>query len=235
MGHRQPIHRPVAFTNTEHNPGMSTLEAELKRARAIDVDEIAEAIERIGFECTRCGACCTSHDDAEHTATVFPDEIRALQDATASEWRDVARPMPFGVHTESEQTSETFEWALQTDQCGDCSFYAESDGVGTCTVHDNRPLICQTYPFSLDLGGTAQPMGSIVDQDGPVQAHECEGLGREISSTAARQLAETLKERAITELEEAIAVRDGYEPVDDEEIVVHDSEGQKRPDGTRIE
>ncbi len=50
----------------------------------------------------------------------------------------------------------------------------------------------------------------------------------------AEELAATLKERAIRELEEAIAVRDSYEPVEraDGEVVVYDSEGAKRPDGT---
>jgi hypothetical protein len=48
-------------------------------------------------------------------------------------------------------------------------------------------------------------------------------------------LAEALKERAIRELEEAIGVRDNYEPTDVDGVVVHDSEGQKRPDGSPVE
>jgi len=54
------------------------LEAELERARDLDVGELADAIESIGFECTRCGACCTAVDgDAgrDHVATVVPDEV----------------------------------------------------------------------------------------------------------------------------------------------------------------
>jgi Fe-S-cluster containining protein len=150
--------------------------------------------------------------------------------------------MPYGLHG----GTETFEWALQTDDCGDCVFYEEGDSVGACTVHPDRPLICQTYPFSIGTddgdpdtaGGTlgvTEPMGGVVDQEDMVRAHECEGLGRDISREDAEELAVTLKERAIRELEEAIAVRDNYEPVDVEGVVVHDSEGQKRPDGTPIE
>jgi hypothetical protein len=48
-------------------------------------------------------------------------------------------------------------------------------------------------------------------------------------------LAAALKERAIREIEEAITVRENYEPHDVDGVVVHDSEGQKRPDGTPIE
>lgn len=238
---------------------MPSLETELDRARELSVDDLADAIESIGFECTRCGACCTSHGEDEHTATVFPDEVRELQaagaagdgaDATGSDtpesdttaeardWRDVARPMPYGL-TEGEDgpEGETFEWALQTDGCGDCVFYAEDDaGVGACTAHDDRPLICRTYPFSVALDGTSQPMGEAVDEAGVVRAHECEGLGRDISRADAEALAAALKERAVRELEEAIDVRDAYAPVDTEsgEVVVHDSEGAKRPDGTQL-
>jgi Fe-S-cluster containining protein len=216
---------------------MNSLETELDRARTLDESDLADAIETIGFECTRCGACCTAEADDPHTATVFPGEVRDLQDATGYDFRDVARPMPYGLDEteDGDPTGETFEWALQTDGCGDCSFYSEGDdGVGACTVHEDRPLVCRTYPFSVALGGTTQPMGDAVDEAGMVRAHECEGLGRDISREDAEELAAALKRRAIRELEEAIGVRDGYDPVAPEagEIVVHDSEGQKRPDGT---
>ncbi|MFD1586785.1 YkgJ family cysteine cluster protein [Halorientalis brevis] len=229
---------------------MKSLEAELADARDLDVTAIADAIESIGFECTRCGACCKAiecgDEDAgdgaadEHTATVFPDEIRRLQGADDEyDFRDVARPMPYGLSEGADgPEGETFEWSLQTDDCGDCTFYTEDeDGMGACSVHGDRPLICRTYPFSVALGGTSQPMGEAVDREGMVRAHECEGLGREIDRAEAESLAEALKERAVRELEEAIAVRDNYDPVEPEpgEVVVHDSEGQKRPDGTPLD
>jgi Fe-S-cluster containining protein len=249
---------------------MESLEAELDRARALDIEALADAIESIGFECTRCGACCKGvdgcdgagaetdqsaegpdtggceADDAgdedghDHVATVFPDEVRGLQ-ATAADagetvdWRDVARPMPYGLDAGSDGTAgDTFEWALQVDDCGDCTFYEEGE-IGHCTVHADRPLVCRTYPFSVALGGTSQPMGEAVDTEGMVRAHECEGLGRDISRREAERLAETLKRRAVRELEEAIAVRDEYRHVETEGVVVHDSEGAKRADGTPID
>lgn len=242
---------------------VNSLETELERARDLDEGALADAIETIGFECTRCGACCKSEADDPHTATVFPDEVRELQggeagngsvdgDATTDgveddavddatyDWRDVARPMPYGIDEDQHGTvtGETFEWALQTTACGDCTFYEEDDdGTGACTVHDDRPLICETYPFSVALGGTSQPMGEAVDEAGMVRAHECEGLGRDIDRADAEALAAALKERAVRELQEAIDVRDNYEPVDgaESDVVVHDSEGAKRVDGTPIE
>ncbi len=67
-----------------------TLETELDRARDLRVSDLADAIESIGFECTRCGACCKGHtaDDGErepHTATVFPDEVRRVADTAADD------------------------------------------------------------------------------------------------------------------------------------------------------
>ncbi len=244
---------------------MNSLEADLERARALDVTALADAIEAIGFECTDCGACCRAADtgcesetasgesvsgetagDAEgvtgtdtrqpHTATVFPDEVRELQAGEPYDWRDVARPVPYGLEDGPDgQTGETFEWALQTDSCGDCTFYRDDGTGGGCTVYGDRPLICRTYPFSVALGGTSQPMGEAVDSEGLVRAHECEGLGREMDREAAEELAAGLKTRAVRELEEAIGVRDAYEPVPPESteagVVVHDSEGAKKPDG----
>jgi len=227
---------------------MRSLEADLAGARDLDTDALADAIEAIGFECTRCGACCKAveadDDTQDHTATVFPDEVRRLQaagqDGDTYDWRDVARPMPYGLE---DGAGETFEWALQTDSCGDCVFYEESEGDGACTVHGDRPLVCRTYPFSVravadDGEGTLgrEPMGGVVEQEGMVRAHECEGLGRDISREEAESLAEALKERAVRELEEAIDVRDNYEPADPGpgETVVHDSEGAKRPDGSTL-
>lgn len=232
---------------------MNSLESELDRARDLSVAALADAIESVGFECTRCGACCTAEsgcdsrtaadgdsDGDPHTATVFPDEIRTIQDGGDYDFRDVARPMPYGL-TEGKDgpEGETFEWALQTDSCGDCRFYEDTSGAGTCTVHSDRPLVCQTYPFSVALGGTSQPMGEAVDGEGMVRAHECEGLGRSISRADAEELAVALKERAVRELTEAIGVRDGYDPTAaeraDGDVVVFDSEGPKAADGTPVD
>ena len=239
---------------------MESLETELERARELRVDELADAVQRIGFECTRCGACCRGENEgnknegsendwknrdgsdegvgvneSDHTATIFPEEVRTIQAAGEYDWRDVARPMPFGLSPGEEGLEgETFEWAIQTTDCGDCTFYRERDGVGRCAVHPERPLICRTYPFSVDFG-TTEPMGATVDREGPVRAHECEGLGRDIDREDALSLAETLKTRTIRELEEAIALRDEYEPAERAGVIVHDSEGAKRPDGRSID
>lgn len=225
---------------------MERLEASLERAKALDLAEIAEAIQAIGFECTRCGRCCSGTPEDPHTATVFPAEVRAIRQDRDLAWEAVARPMPFGL-TDGE--GETFEWALQTDPSGDCAFLEGADGATQCTVYGDRPLICQTYPFSLSLEavvgeeiedeidpGDAYDQ-AVVTESGPVRAHECPGLGTEISRKRATALAETLRERAIQEIEETIGFREAYDPDREfrEVTVVHDSEGPKRPTGEIIQ
>ncbi len=210
---------------------MAELSAALEQAKALDVDELAATIRAIGFECTRCGACCRGTEDAAHTATIYPDEIRRIRARTDDRWRDVARPMPYGLEAGE---GETFEWALQTDDCGDCRYLHEDDDGGTaCSIYEDRPLICRTYPFQVDVTGTTAPAGEVVDRVDDVLAYECEGLGRDIDPADARALAETLKRRTIADIQQAMRLLEGYrsaDPVDG--IVVHDSEGAKRRDGT---
>lgn len=204
----------------------------LAAARDVDVEGLADAIQDVGFECTRCGACCTGSDEDPHVATITPAEARTLQ-AGDEEWRDVAKPVPFGL---SDDRGETFEWALATE-CGSCTFYEDGPDGGTCTAYTDRPLVCRTYPFSLALPGTTQPMGEAVESVGPLQVHECEGLGRDIDRESALELAAAVKERAIRDIEEEAAVLEAYRdaPETEAELTVYDSEGAKDVDGRPLD
>ena len=211
---------------------MSQFAAARTALDSMTIDEIAVAIETIGFSCTDCGACCRSNGE-DHVATVFPGEIRDIQRASGREWKKVARPMPFGL-TETD-TGETFEWALQSTSCGDCTFYDADATGGGCTIYADRPFICQTYPFQLALPGVTEQSSSVTTTEGPVRAFECEGLGRAISPSEARSLAKTLKARAKRELREAESLLESYAVAEgDHDVIVHDSEGPKRPDGSSL-
>lgn len=197
---------------------------------SLDRDTIADAIQAVGFECTDCGACCRGDGSKAHVATVFPDEARELLDPT-EEWRDVVRPIPYGL--DDDGTGLTIEWALEADGCGDCRFLEMDDETSRCTRYEDRPSICRTYPFTLAASPEAPPQGAAVEAVGPVVAHECEGLGREIDRASALSLADALLERAETSIEEAAAVRETLASTPpDIPTTVADSEGYKRPDGT---
>lgn len=210
------------------------LETSLEEVRDLEVSDVADAIQTIGFSCTRCGGCCRGHGD-DHTATVFPEEVRRIAGRDPDyDWRDVARPMPFGL--DADGSGETIEWALQTDDCGDCRFLEERENGGTaCEIYGDRPAICRTYPFSLALMPGGQPLGEAVERVGPVVAHECEGLGTAMDRSEAVELAEELKARSIRSIEEAIAVRDNlHRGRPSAPTTVVDSEGVKHPDGSPV-
>jgi Fe-S-cluster containining protein len=196
----------------------------LEEALSLDVEEIADVVESVGFECTDCGDCCTS-GDGPLAVTVFPDERRRLAGAYGVDGEaspdDVTEPSPFGG-------DETFEWTVRRDGCGDC-FFHEGDG---CSVYEARPTVCRTYPFAVRFDGEAGALDAeeVVELDGTdaaVVVGECEGTGRGITRDEALELAREVKQRAVKEEREARAVVEAYEEVDapDGAVVVHDSEG----------
>jgi Fe-S-cluster containining protein len=192
----------------------------LERARTLDVDEIADVIESVGFECTDCGDCCTSEDDPL-AVTVFPDERRRLADAADASPEEVSEPSPFG-------DDETFEWTVRRDACGDC-FFHEQDG---CSVYSSRPTVCRTYPFAVRFGDrtgkdTAAERTVELSGDATLLVGECEGTGHSIERDAAIELAGEVKDRVVKEEREAEKTVEEYEHVEapEDAVVVHDSEG----------
>ncbi|MDZ7687493.1 MAG: YkgJ family cysteine cluster protein [Halobacteriales archaeon] len=194
----------------------------VERAESLDVEEIADVIEDVGFECTDCGDCCTADGDEPLAVTVFPDERRALAESAEEDGaspEDVTEPSPFG-----EDENETFEWTVRRDACGDC-FFHKGDA---CSVYEARPSVCRTYPFAVNFED---------DETGAVETHElgdatvvvgeCEGTGRDISREDALELARAVKRRVVKEEHEARELLDAYEEVEppDGAVVVHDSEG----------
>jgi len=191
---------------------------ELDKANSLDTDEIADAVENVGFECTDCGECCTA-GESSLAVTVFPDERRALGDTAGLSAEEATEPSPFAE-------TETFEWTVRRDGCGNCYFY---DGAG-CSVYSDRPHVCKTYPFRIELNGEAKDGDETIELekgDAKLVIDDCEGVGREMSRESAVELAHSLKERALKEKREAIDVIEAYERVEPPEgcVVVHDSEG----------
>jgi Fe-S-cluster containining protein len=190
----------------------------VEKARSLDTESLADAVESVGFECTDCGECCTS-GDGPLAVTVFPDERRRLAEAADATPDEVSEPSPFG-------DDETFEWTVRRDACGDC-FFHEGDA---CSVYGDRPAVCRTYPFAVRFGGAEATDARTVELDGTdatLVVGECEGTGRDITREEALELASAIKDRAVKEEREARETIEGYEPVEPPEgaVVVHDSEG----------
>ena len=192
---------------------IADLREDLRKAKAQSKADLAAEIRDMGFSCQGCGECCRGEDNS---VLVFPQEIRAIEEATGLSWAEVAEPPQEG-EWDTEGYFHTLEWRLA--KVGEaCRFYQGKE----CAIYSVRPILCRTYPFYLDRG--------------KLMASECRGLGKKIDVQEAERLAEMLIARQIIEVEEAIALLERYRdfprgPPGERGIIVHDSEGEHEIDG----
>ncbi len=178
----------------------------LDNAKRIDESQLAEKIKAIGFKCRKCARCCRE-EYGDNTVFVFPSEIRCIVEQTSLNKDDFVIPTP-SQDIDTKGNIHTFEWVLRKN--GDCIFLQK----GLCSIYENRPYICKTYPFYL--------------LEGKLTFSECEGLGSETSDEESKRLAVLLKERYIAEIEESVELLrkfKGFKPLG-KGICVHDSEGE---------
>lgn len=190
---------------------LAKLRDDMVAAQVLSTERLAIQIQEIGFQCLRCGECCTGEDNS---VVVFPFEIRRILGATRMYWCDAVEPPQEG-EWDSDGIFHTLEWRLKKED-GSCKFYAKC----ICKIYSARPLLCSTYPFYLDSG--------------ILRCSECRGLGRKIEPGKAWKIAALLKKRWIIEICEAIALLEKYEdfergrPAKRGLCIVHDSEGEHR-------
>jgi Fe-S-cluster containining protein len=187
---------------------LEDLRRELRETRALSLEQLADQIRAFGFQCLRCGECCSGE---ENSVVVFPFEIRAILERTGLPWLEAARP-PGDGEWDDRGRFHTLEWRLQK-KGGSCKFY----GNGECMIYEERPLLCKSYPFFLEKG--------------VLGFSECAGLGVRADRDRSQELAALLKERRIAELEEAIALIKKFQDFPRGAAgrkticIVHDSEG----------
>ena len=150
-------------------------------------ESIAADIQKIGFSCQRCGACCRSGPDDSGLVFASHDEVEVLVASGAGAWEEVAEPYPDFTPC-GDGASVTFGWCLRHEE-GRCRYLSN----GGCALYPARPWICRTYPFAL--------------VDGDLVVSDCPGLGGSISEAGALALAVDLLERARFEREEEERVR----------------------------
>jgi Fe-S-cluster containining protein len=188
---------------------ISQLREDLEAAKRITVEEVAAQIREIGFECIKCGDCCSGDDNS---VVVFPFEIRRIMAATGESWLETVQP-PAEGEWDSQGNFHTLEWRIKKEN-GSCKSYSNSQ----CNIYAARPFICSTYPFYL--------------ANGILCCSECLGLGKEIEPAEAERIAALVIERSIVEIQEAIALLEEYEdfelgkPSKKGACIVHDSEGR---------
>lgn len=106
------------------------------------------------FECTQCGRCCGGEPGV---VWVSPAEARAIAkrlDIPVEEFYEVY------THTEGRRVS------LTEKPNGDCVMLE----AGGCTIYEERPLQCRTYPW--------WPWNLKTQEDWEAVARECAGCNR---------------------------------------------------------
>jgi hypothetical protein len=195
---------------------LEELRRNLEEANRISAENLADRIKGAGFQCLRCGECCTGD---ENSVAIFPFEVRRIMGVTGESWHETVEPPSIG-EWDSRGRFHTLEWRIR--KCGkSCKFYTP----GGCGIYEARPLLCSTYPFYI--------------AEGELRCSECRGLGRAIDAEDAGKIAALLKERNIIEIQEAIQLLEKYRdfqrghgrPGEGEgACIVHDSEGEHEID-----
>jgi len=108
------------------------------------------------FECTRCGACCTSRGEYGYVY---------LNDRDVSA---IARYLGLLPHQFRRKYTFVDEYGWTQVVLEDRCVFLESDG--SCRIYPVRPTQCRTFPFWRDL---------VKDGAWVPEARElCEGIGR---------------------------------------------------------
>lgn len=107
------------------------------------------------FECTKCGLCCRGSGRVE-VSDVEIERLGARVGLDGDEFR--------AAYTRAGRRGRI---DLRDKSDGDCIFFDEHAG---CTVYEDRPSQCRTYPF----------WRSVLHDAGSweVEAGHCEGIGR---------------------------------------------------------
>jgi Fe-S-cluster containining protein len=151
------------------------------------VDELAAEVREIGFQCTRCGICCSEVSEGSNLVILSPGEVRQVAKASGLPRGEVAEPYPEYLDG-AEGSRYTFDWCLSREE-GHCQFLDR----GKCRVYAARPWICRTYPFMLD--------------DDRLIVSECPGTGAEMTMEEARAIACALLARQTAEVAEEEGIR----------------------------
>ena len=185
------------------------LETELNAAKKIDVQQIADEIQKIGFQCLMCGKCCRKKY-GDNRVALTPEEIRKIQEESKLKWEDIAEPFTIEVGSAEEECRNlanegmvdedgnihTFGWMLRRKESKDCSFIPDGTTDNHCEIYKLRPLLCSTYPFYME--------GLKLNTS------ECEGIGKQIGTQESFELAELVLRRYIMELEDTILTYKKY-------------------------
>ncbi|HEY9207336.1 MAG TPA: YkgJ family cysteine cluster protein [Candidatus Methanoperedens sp.] len=121
-------------------------------------DRFIKIIREVGFECDRCGKCCTSEFN-DHVFLLDEDAERIIKNIGM----EFLRPAPYYDFCDNLGRFYVLGYALKNRSGGNCIFYK---GTG-CEHYEIRPSICRIYPYMLNRE---------ADENGVVEWRQIGGL-----------------------------------------------------------
>ncbi len=136
-----------------------TLENEIKDVASFPDERYIEIIHEVGFECDRCGRCCTREFN-DHVFLLDEDAESIIKIAG----REFLRPAPYYEFCDNLGRFYVMGYALKDKAGGKCIFYTD----GRCEHYAHRPAVCRIYPYMLHRE---------EDEEGNIDFRQIGGLG----------------------------------------------------------
>ncbi len=174
----------------------------------ISTEDIALHIQKAGFRCLRCGACCRS-EDGDNRVFITPAEIDLISETHDMDLEDIAVPCIDDILSSSDNHQELQSfidtqgnlhptgWILRRRFNGDCKFISDAGPSSKCRIYNARPGLCSTYPFHMENMN--------------LEICECPGLGMDIEWKECMAIARKVIQRYISELRDFISTYEKYE------------------------
>lgn len=157
------------------------IEQEISGVITYPDDRFEKIIREVGFECDRCGRCCTSELN-DHVFLLDEDSERMIRISG----KESLRPAPYYEFCDNLGRFYVMGYALKNKGGGDCIFYTG----GRCEHYESRPAICRIYPYMLHRE---------EDEDGNLDWRQIGGLDQhglyhcEIDENASKDIARSVK------------------------------------------
>jgi Fe-S-cluster containining protein len=116
------------------------IEKEINGVLGFPDDRFVGIIREVGFECDRCGKCCT-RDSNDHVFLLDEDAERIIN----IPGKHFLEPAPNYDFCDNLGRFYVLGYAFKYKPDGNCIFYTP----GRCERYDIRPAICRIYPYML--------------------------------------------------------------------------------------
>ena len=109
----------------------------------------------VSFECQRCGQCCGDISRKKRKILLLKSEVKRIADITGLREEGFATKLP---------ANGPYRYVMKK-KGGKCVFLERN----SCKIYPLRPIVCRTYPFSVEKTRSKDYIFKVSD--------ECPGVG----------------------------------------------------------